>query len=78
MMFTSDGDTQVAEMGPETESRLKSLKVHPNGLYPLKPYTTKVPDRPVLATVATLRVAGNVKTGIREKCVPDLWLQSML
>lgn len=57
MVFASHDDNQVAEMGPETESSLKSLKVYPNGLYPLKPYITKVPNRAFVTTIATLRVA---------------------
>lgn len=55
-MFASHGDSQVAEMGLETESRLTSVKVHPNGLYPLKPYITKFPNRAIV-TIGTLRVA---------------------
>lgn len=45
-MMPSPGASQKAEVGPEG----KSLKIHPSGLYPLKPSIPKVPSRPKQGT----------------------------
>lgn len=71
----------------EAGSRMKakSLKVHPTVIYPLKPYLPNIPNHLKQGhntNHAKLRVADwlflmDTEAGIREGCVPDLWLQCM-